>query len=222
MLLRQIKTGHFTPTEATRAKAIANLMVVYPLVYVVCTLPLASARMSAMNGRDASLSVLCMAGAMITSNGWLDVLLYTLTRRIALFSDEAPEDATGLEGFTIPFIGEGSRFGTTTVIEGPRRKGSATFTKKPSLAHSRAPSEQSSQDFFFGYDGVKQSTTVQVRSEPVELEDRREIDRTAYRPGRAPSYDEKMSFDFDLESKSGSITSLDQTYHSRGRPIPRR
>lgn len=199
----------YTPAEATRAKAIAKLMVVYPLVYVVCTLPLASARMSAMRGRETSLTVLCMAGAMITSNGWLDVLLYTLTRRIALFSDEPPEDTCGIDGFNIPFWGEGSRFGTTTVIEGPRRKGSASFGI--AAGHTRLPSAHSSQEFF-GFDGVKTSTTVQVHSEPIDPADVKEMDRAAYRTNSTTPQG-KMSFDFDnkstmfeLETKNGSFS----------------
>ena len=89
-------------------------MAVYPLVYVVCTLPLASARMAALAGIDVPFSFLAAAGSMITSNGWLDVLLYTITRRVLLLSDESPEEDCGLDTFEIPW--ETSRFGTVTTI----------------------------------------------------------------------------------------------------------
>ena len=38
-----------------------------------------------MAGDEVTFAELCIAGAMITSNGWLDVLLYSLTRRALLF-----------------------------------------------------------------------------------------------------------------------------------------
>jgi hypothetical protein len=103
ILLHRIRTGYYTAEESKRVRAISNLMVVYPAVYVICTLPLASARMAAMTGEPPSLARLCLAGAMITSNGWLDVLLYTCTRRIMIFSDEPPADSNGFETFTAPF-----------------------------------------------------------------------------------------------------------------------
>ena len=64
-----------------------KLIIAYPIVYVVCTLPLVKARLTSMAGRHVSFLELTIAGSMITSNGWLDVLLYCLTRRIMLFSD---------------------------------------------------------------------------------------------------------------------------------------
>ncbi|KAF1811033.1 hypothetical protein P152DRAFT_74646 [Eremomyces bilateralis CBS 781.70] len=109
-----------TSASLKHASSAAKLMVVYPIVYVVCTLPLASARVAAMAGHRLSIVHLCVAGAMITSNGWLDVLLYTMTRRIMIFSDEPPPDTLGIDTFQVPFWSNGgaeTRFGTTTVIE---------------------------------------------------------------------------------------------------------
>lgn len=65
----------------------ARYMVVYPLAYVLLTLPLAAGRMATMTGNVLPLPYYCAAGSMMTSSGWIDVALYTLTRRV-LVSNE--------------------------------------------------------------------------------------------------------------------------------------
>jgi hypothetical protein len=149
-------------------------MVVYPLVYVVCTLPLASARMAAMSGSPPSLKRLCLAGAMITSNGWLDVLLYTLTRRIMIFSDEPPADSNGIDTFATFWTEKPRRFGGETTI-------SALHSHKRSRARSRVTlpsSSDSSDDLCFSVSGkdIKLVTTTEVRSEPAAPEDYEEME----------------------------------------------
>lgn len=62
-------------------------MVMYPAVYVILTLPIAVGRMVAMTGTDMPDVFFCIAGSLLTSCGWIDALLYTLTRRI-LVSNE--------------------------------------------------------------------------------------------------------------------------------------
>jgi hypothetical protein len=106
--------------QAQHARSVAKLMIVYPIVYVICTLPLATLRMVSMTtDKNAGFGWFAFAGAMITSNGWLDVLLYAMTRRIMLFSDDPPSDSYGIENnFTVPFTGgTGRRFGTKTTCE---------------------------------------------------------------------------------------------------------
>ena len=62
-------------------------MVLYPAVYVVLTLPIAIGRMVAMTGTPMPDVFFCIAGSLLTSCGWIDALLYALTRRI-LVSNE--------------------------------------------------------------------------------------------------------------------------------------
>lgn len=57
-------------------------MIMYPAVYVVLTLPIAVGRMVAMTGTPMPDAFFCVAGTLLTSCGWIDALLYTLTRRI--------------------------------------------------------------------------------------------------------------------------------------------
>jgi len=95
------------------------LMILYPLIYVICTSPLAIGRIAALTGTNISLEYFCTAGTMIACNGWLDVLLYASTRAEIVFSLDAPAEETGLETFA--FLGKGHKMGTTTTIEAGNR-----------------------------------------------------------------------------------------------------
>jgi hypothetical protein len=68
--------------STNRLSQAARYMVLYPVIYVVLTLPLAAGRMAAMSGKTPPIWYYCMAGSFLTSCGWLDTLLYTLTRRV--------------------------------------------------------------------------------------------------------------------------------------------
>jgi hypothetical protein len=96
----------------------ARYMIIYPTIYVLCTLPLAAGRMAAMNGRTIPYWYYCLAGAAITSCGWLDVLLYAFTRRALVFSDIPPAiHECGLETFGIFRTSEGL-WSIRTTVEG--------------------------------------------------------------------------------------------------------
>ena len=73
---------------------ITKLMTLYPCVYVILTLPLSAGRMWSMahNRKPYSDQYALVAGAMITSCGWVDTLLYTLTRR-RLLKDSMPQSS---------------------------------------------------------------------------------------------------------------------------------
>lgn len=163
-------------SEAQRTLTAAKLMVLYPLVYVLCTLPLASARMASMAGKSVPLGVLCMAGAMITSNGWLDALLYVSTRKVMIFSDAPPPEDAGIDTFASPFWGAESRFGTTTTISAVARKRSSAggrqgLSRLGSGPHSRQGSMDELVEYEISAEGVMKNTVVQIRSEPMELQD---------------------------------------------------
>jgi len=92
------RVGHNTPNASTVAAVnrITKMMMLYPCVYVVLTLPLSAGRMWTMahHGRSASDTFACVAGSLLTSCGWVDSLLYTLTRR-RLLQDTMPSLASG-------------------------------------------------------------------------------------------------------------------------------
>jgi hypothetical protein len=59
----------------------ARYMVVYPFAYVALTLPLAAGRVSAMTHKNPPLMFYCVAGALMSSCGVIDVALYIYTRK---------------------------------------------------------------------------------------------------------------------------------------------
>jgi hypothetical protein len=71
-----------------RLRRVVSYMVIYPVAYVVLSLPLAAGRMMSAQGKTPSTAYFCVAGAMMTSSGFVDVLLYTLTRRNLLIYSE--------------------------------------------------------------------------------------------------------------------------------------
>lgn len=61
-----------------------KFMAIYPCIYVVLTLPLAFGRMYSMahDGNALPDAYMLIAGCLITSCGWMDALMYTLTRNV--------------------------------------------------------------------------------------------------------------------------------------------
>ena len=105
---------------------------------------------------------------MITSNGWLDVLLYSVTRSSLLFgSDTEAEQVRALDTFRVrPDDG----FGTVTTIEAT----SGGIVSKPkqrqrwlSTTSARVPRTpyDSQENLFELVDKVKAETTVMVERE---------------------------------------------------------
>lgn len=88
--------GSTPPNLATvhAVNRITTLMTLYPCVYVLLTLPLSAGRMWSMahDSKPYSDEYALVAGAMITSCGWVDTLLYTLTRR-RLLKDTMPQSS---------------------------------------------------------------------------------------------------------------------------------
>lgn len=158
-------------------------MVVYPAIYVICTLPLASARMAAMTGNPPSLARLCLSGAMITSNGWLDVLLYACTRRIMIFSDEPPADDNGIDTFSTFWHGNPTRFGGETTIEALHSRKSRRTASRTAL-----PSGRGSLDDLFpiGNKDIKLVMTTHITSEPANQEEMDEMEVGARVRPRSP------------------------------------
>jgi hypothetical protein len=71
-------------SKLTRA---TKFMIMYPAVYVILTLPIAVGRMVAMTGQPMPDVFFIIAGSLLTSCGWIDALLYTLTRRVLVSGD---------------------------------------------------------------------------------------------------------------------------------------
>ena len=187
ILRRRVKESFYTTSDTQmRATSAAKLIIAYPIVYVVCTLPLVIARLTSMAGGTVTFVELIIAGAMITSNGWLDVLLYTLTRRALLFGPNGlDEHSRALDTFRLR---PDQAYGVTTTIEASnvnrrpssrhRRKGSSQQLKD--LVGAGAHSRMDSTEELVGLGGVKAQTVVHTVIEPMELEPMSPKGRTSY------------------------------------------
>ena len=78
-----VTTAAADPFLASRQRIAraARYMVVYPFAYVTLTLPLAAGRVAAMTGKNVPVVYLVVAGAMMSSCGFIDVVLYMSTRK---------------------------------------------------------------------------------------------------------------------------------------------
>jgi hypothetical protein len=222
----RLRTNYYAADtmHASQAKTAAKLMIVYPIIYVICTLPLATVRMVSMSNPNTPISFgwFCFAGAMITCNGWLDVLLYTMTRRILLFSDDPPVDSYGIDTFTMPFSGPKSDdFGTKTICEfageqqkrpggGWRQKsdlesGKSVYSSTSNLFDIISPSSRTSMSSpkskaEYSPIAVTTTTTFEVRSEPIlEMDDMQEKSAGL---ARSPS---ENSMDIDFATKPAAF-----------------
>lgn len=111
---------HAMPGSAARIRRAAKAIILYPLVYIICTLPIAIARISSMAGHPVGYVQQCVAGAMLASTGWLDVLMYCITRHALIFGSE---DRTGGMRALDTFDWGPEEFGTRTIIEAVPRAG---------------------------------------------------------------------------------------------------
>lgn len=182
----RIRSNYYQTQEQQRyATQAAKLMVAFPIVYVLCTLPLATMRMyqETTSKHRVNETWFCFAGAMITSNGWLDVLLYSLTRRIMLFSDEPPTADNGIESFGTPWM-KRDIFGTETTCE--HIPTTSTFPLGHLRRHDRKGSDtvyivdthhsERTKDFG-GHVAIATELTVEITSAPMTDEQRRVAER---------------------------------------------
>lgn len=135
------------------------LMILYPAIYTVCTIPLAAGRIASMAGQNVSLAYFCVAGSMIACNGWLDTLLYSLTRRGIVFSETAG-DNVGIQTFWA--LEKAPRLGNVTTVE--------AGASGPGHTRGGALSRSASTEHLYGM-GIKVEATVNVRTEEVQTDD---------------------------------------------------
>jgi hypothetical protein len=64
-----------------RASFATRTILLYPIVYVFCTLPAVIARLKLMTGRSVGYKEFTVVGVTMCSNGWMDAILYSFTRR---------------------------------------------------------------------------------------------------------------------------------------------
>lgn len=112
-----------------------------------------------MAGQNVSLAYFCAAASMIACNGWLDALVYSLTRRSIVFSETAG-DNIGIQTFW--GLEKGPRLGNVTTVE----------TGVSGAGHTRGVTlnGSASTEYLYGM-GIKIQATVDVRSEEAQMDD---------------------------------------------------
>ncbi|KAI1435211.1 hypothetical protein GGR50DRAFT_703310 [Xylaria sp. CBS 124048] len=118
-LRRQHSRGELAGAKSSGYHHPAFLL--YPIIYLICILPLAIGRVATMAGREPSLGFFCFSGALAASNGWLDVLLFSTTRHTIVFAhgDELGNEDTGVNTFAF-MNATPTTFGNTTWVQGGR------------------------------------------------------------------------------------------------------
>lgn len=115
-LLRQTRLKERFPNLELKHK---RAFLIYPLAFVLCTLPHTVGRIATMAGVDVPVRYYSFAGVMMTSNGFLDCLIFGSTRHEIIFgsTEQVAAKSTGLETFS--FIRTPpSRFGNEVRIQG--------------------------------------------------------------------------------------------------------
>lgn len=69
-------------TRKVKVSRATMYMVLYPLIYVLSTLPLSAGRLSTFSGLDPSIAYLFVAGCLMASGGWMNFVVYSFTRGI--------------------------------------------------------------------------------------------------------------------------------------------
>jgi hypothetical protein len=93
---------------------------IYPVIYVICTLPLALGRIASMTGADVPLGYMAFAGAIIASNGSFDCLLFGTTRNVIIFASKHEVDRvdTGITTFNFMQTPRTRRYGNMVWVQG--------------------------------------------------------------------------------------------------------
>jgi hypothetical protein len=160
-LRRKQQAGIISKTAIRNA---TPLMILYPLIYTICTAPLASLRIYALAGHSVSLGYFCMAGTMIACNGWLDVLLYASTRADIVFCDLPPGESTGLNTFN--FMGRHLQSSPTSQHSNTAARSNANSQNDSTQALGRQSRDtQGSENLYgMGQIGTKDNIAVSVDS----------------------------------------------------------
>lgn len=175
-----------------RLNRVVVYMVIYPLVYLVMSLPLAAGRMASARGDSPSKTYFGVAGCLMALSGIMDVAVYTLTRRHLLIDTEHSTtdhnyDNTDSQWQTNITTNAGSRSRKTF------KKGSRLGSKFRSNAADKertSPFEGSTEDIvakgdmeMSNFGGVYQETTIEISHEPVSAVDSEEQERSARHSG---------------------------------------
>lgn len=87
-----------------RMRLVVRCMVIYPIAYIMLSLPIAAGRMAMVRGITPSPVYFCASAAIITSSGIVDVTIYTLTRRKLIMNADPRHDNDRDGGISAPRV----------------------------------------------------------------------------------------------------------------------
>lgn len=161
-----------------RLNRVVVYMVIYPLVYLVMSLPLAAGRMASLRGNSPSKTYFGVAGCLMALSGSMDVAVYTLTRRHLLIDTEHSTtdhnyDNTDSQWQTNITTNVGSR--SRKVFKGSKlgsrfRRSQAAekdTTANPFEGGSTEDIVAKNDMEMSNFGGVYQETTIEISHEPV-------------------------------------------------------
>ncbi|KAJ6098832.1 hypothetical protein N7467_000367 [Penicillium canescens] len=170
-LRRQIKAssilGNSQLESFKRLRRVVGYMTIYPIVYIVLSLPLAAGRMATANGNPPNITFFCCAGAIITSSGLVDVVLYTLTRR-NLIIDSEPSHDRSYNKFASSKGRKGDTHLTTITAEPSKRKMGGTINDDMDQRDGSTDNiVQPGNHEMAPIGKVYQETTIEITHEPA-------------------------------------------------------
>ncbi|KAF8251361.1 hypothetical protein K440DRAFT_595976 [Wilcoxina mikolae CBS 423.85] len=116
VLQRNFALNSAAGVQARTIQRIARLMLVYPIAYTCLTLPLAAYRMSALSGKKLNDRFLLFAGVCMTSCGWIDVILYIVTRRTIVYQHSVDTSYSGTGGIGGIQMNASLPYGNSTTV----------------------------------------------------------------------------------------------------------
>ncbi|CZR61498.1 uncharacterized protein PAC_11395 [Phialocephala subalpina] len=158
-----LATATTNSPNSSRISRATTYMILYPVVYVFSTLPLAAGRISSMVGHTPAKSYLVAAGTIMACGGWMNCVLYSLTRSIFLSGKGDTNQEHGRSRY-----GYGSKHSALRVGDGIElvqgRKGERRYDELPSPVASTDNIVKTEEELKAG---VTMKTTWDVRVEEV-------------------------------------------------------
>ncbi|KAJ9264754.1 hypothetical protein DTO195F2_2205 [Paecilomyces variotii] len=164
--------GNSQRESLQRLRRVVSYMVVYPLAYLVLSLPLAAGRMASARGNTPGMAYFCLSGAMMTSSGWVDVLIYTLTRKNLIIESEPSRDRSYNHIFSNgPKSGGVGNNITLITVDKKANRSALRGHDADDSSHARDGSTDDIVPKGPEFGKVYQETTVEVTSEPAYPDD---------------------------------------------------
>lgn len=179
-----------------RLNRVVVYMVIYPVVYLILSLPLAAGRMASEGNKFPSHKYFAGAGSMMASSGFVDVLVYTFTRKHLLLDTESSiTDSRSANENNNKNNSDGDNLADTmnsfqaqVSITGGKIDGAGKGVRNPFAARGRRGLRRPPRDSLRSIEipdgdeedtelgdigtnvpyGVYQETTIEVRHEPAE------------------------------------------------------